>query len=217
MSADIFQKCVDIKVLIDGQQIEKLLAPDNNCYNVPTFADTAEIIFTYKTITVPSTAVEVSYTVTADGRIAVQVHYHGKKGLPELPVFGIRFIMPTKASGYMYEGLSGETYPDRMAGGVQGSYEVKGLPVTPYLVPQDCGMHMQTESVTVYRTNVLDNSFHKCGKNRTYIPVKWKTICFFLSSVYGRRVGKCNASRRTASGKKNGTFYLRRCSRCRRD
>lgn len=158
MSADIFQKCVDIKVLIDGQQIEKLLAPDNNCYNIPTFADTAEIIFTYKTITVPSTTVEVSYTVTADGKIAVQVHYHGKKGLPELPVFGVRFIMPTKASGYMYEGLSGETYPDRMAGGVQGSYEVKGLPVTPYLVPQDCGMHMQTESVTVYRTNVLDNS-----------------------------------------------------------
>ena len=58
-----------------------------------------------------------------------------KEGLPELPVFGMWFIMPTKAVGYCYEGLSGETYPDRMAGGIYGRYEVEGLPVTPYLVP----------------------------------------------------------------------------------
>lgn len=103
---------------------------------------------------------------------------YGKKGLPELPVFGIRFIMPTKASGYMYEGLSGETYPDRMAGGVQGSYEVKGLPVTPYLVPQDCGMHVQTESVTVYRTNVLDNSSTNVEKTGLTFQSSGKPFAF---------------------------------------
>ena len=37
------------------------------------------------------------------------------------------------------------------------TYEVKGLPVTPYLVPQDCGMHMDTQWVKVRRSRVLDN------------------------------------------------------------
>lgn len=36
--------------------------------------------------------------------------------MPELPAFGMRFVMPTKADGFVYEGLSGETYPDRKAG-----------------------------------------------------------------------------------------------------
>ena len=69
----------------------------------------------------------------------------------------MRFIIPTEADGFVYEGLSGETYPDRKAGGVHGIYEVEGLPVTPYLVPQECGMHVDTEWVTVKRSKVLDN------------------------------------------------------------
>lgn len=49
-------------------------------------------------------------------KITVNVSYKGVQGLPELPVFGLRFIMPTLADKYRYEGLSGETYPDCMAG-----------------------------------------------------------------------------------------------------
>ena len=79
----------------------------------------------------------------------MRAHYYGKEGLPELPAFGIRFIIPTEADGFVYEGLSGETYPDRKAGGVHAIYEVEGLPVTPYLVPQECGMHVDTEWVKV--------------------------------------------------------------------
>ena len=45
--------------------------------------------------------------------------------MPELPAFGMRFVMPTKADGFVYEGLSGETYPDRKAGGIHGIYEVE--------------------------------------------------------------------------------------------
>ena len=65
--------------------------------------------------------------------------------------------MPAKAEGYSYEGLSGETYPDRKAGGEKGIFHVEGLPVTPYLVPQDCGMHMDTKWVEIRRRQVLDN------------------------------------------------------------
>ena len=70
----------------------------------------------------------------------------------------MRFIMPTLADSYMYEGLSGETYPDRKAGAVKGVYQVSDLSLTPYLVPQDCGMHMDTDWLEVTRYTSLDNS-----------------------------------------------------------
>ena len=157
MTADMFQKCVDIQVRIDGTKIEKPIAPVNNKYSDKETAERVEVIFTYETLTVPSTQVKVSYLVFADGNVRVRAHYYGKEGMPELPAFGMRFVMPTKADGFVYEGLSGETYPDRKAGGIHGIYEVEGLPVTPYLVPQECGMHMDTEWVTVKRSTVLDN------------------------------------------------------------
>ena len=118
----------------------------------------ADMFLTYETITRPSAQVRVTYEAEGSGVIGVEVHYFGKEGLPELPVFGMRFIMPTCADKFVYEGFSGETYPDRMAGGIPGVYEVKGLPVTPYLVPQDCGMHMNSKWVEIYRSSVLDNS-----------------------------------------------------------
>ena len=139
LAADMFQKCVDVQVQIDGIRIEKPIAPVNNKYSDKETAERVEIVFTYETLTVPSTQVKVLYLVFSDGNVRVRAHYYGKEGLPELPAFGIRFIIPTEADGFVYEGLSGETYPDRKAGGVHGIYEVEGLPVTPYLVPQECG------------------------------------------------------------------------------
>ena len=38
----------------------------------------------------------------------------------------------------------------------EGVYEVKGLPVTPYLVPQDCGMHMDSDWVEICRSTGLN-------------------------------------------------------------
>ena len=113
MTADMFQKCVDIQVRIDGTKIEKPSAPVNNKYSDKETAERVEVIFTYETLTVPSTQVKVSYLVFADGNVRVRAHYYGKEGMPELPAFGMRFVMPTKADGFVYEGLSGETYPDR--------------------------------------------------------------------------------------------------------
>ena len=158
LGADCFIQCVGIMVMIDDQPVTVPLAPANNVYGGDVEAERVTITFVYQTTTVPETQVTVSYEVYAGGDIHVRVHYAGKEGLPELPVFGMRFIMPTCADRYRYEGLSGETYPDRMAGGIPGIYEIEGLPVTPYLVPQDCNVHMQTKWVEVYRSTVQDNS-----------------------------------------------------------
>ena len=130
-AADRFVRCVKVTARMDEQEISMPPAPENNKYNGDETCDRFEISYTYETPTVPVTEVTVSYLVESDGRIHVQVDYLGKRGLPELPVLGLRFLMPTAAEGYTYEGLSGETYPDRMAGGIHGVYEVQGLPVTP--------------------------------------------------------------------------------------
>lgn len=157
-AADRFVRCVKVTARMDEQEISMPPAPENNKYNGDETCDRFEISYTYETSTVPVTEVTVSYLVESDGRIHVQVDYLGKQGLPELPVLGLRFLMPTAAEGYTYEGLSGETYPDRMAGGIPGVYEVQGLPVTPYMVPQDCGMHMQTKWLEIVRKTSLDNT-----------------------------------------------------------
>ena len=158
LAADMFIDCVGGRVLVDGAEIPMPIAPANNIYDGSETADRVSVVYSYQTITVPSTKVEVAYTVNTAAQIKVDVHYYGQEGLPQLPVFGMRFIMPTKAIGYKYEGLSGETYPDRMAGGLPGVYEVKGMPVTKYMVPQDCGMHMGTKWVEIYRNTTKNNA-----------------------------------------------------------
>lgn len=157
LAADMFINCKDIEVLMDGK-MQKPYAPDNNSYGGNVSADEIIVKYTYETVHNPSTTVAVMYTVDVTGKIRVDVHYAGVQGLPELPVFGMRFIMPTLADKYMYQGLSGETYPDRKAGAVEGIYEIKDLSLTPYLVPQECGMHMDTDWVEVSRHTSLNNS-----------------------------------------------------------
>lgn len=155
-AADQFIKCRAMKVIIDNQSQALPIGAANNHFTGNEMATKVTISYTYETVTVPATQVNVDYTITADGKIAVNVAYQGQTDLPSLPVFGMRFVMPTKASHYRYQGLSGETYPDRQRGGKYGIYDIAGLPMTPYLVPQDCGMHMDTEWVEVYRDTVLD-------------------------------------------------------------
>lgn len=164
LGADLYQRLVDRQVVVDGADIELPIAPVNNKYSNQEYAKRIGVTFTFETSTVPSTKAAISYLVETSGKITVTMHYYGKKGLPELPLLGIRFIMPTKAKGFVYEGLSGETYPDRMAGGIPGVYQVEGLPVTPYLVPQDCGVHMDTSWVEITRDSTLNNADRTPGE-----------------------------------------------------
>ena len=158
LAADMFIDCKEIEVITDGKSQGKPCAPDNNKYGGDVLAENIVVKFVYETVTNPRTTVDVIYSVENTGKITVSVSYKGVKGLPQLPVFGLRFIMPTLADKYMYEGLSGETYPDRMAGGVKGVYEINDLSLTPYLVPQECGMRMGTDWLEVTRHTSLNNS-----------------------------------------------------------
>ena len=166
----MFINCVDILLKIDGKEIPLPVMGHNNQYSEDERAGEIEITYIYETVINPPVRVQVTYQVKAGGRIFISVYYNGRKGLPQLPVFGMRFIMPTCADKYVYEGLSGETYPDRKAGGIEGIYEVEGLPVTPYLRPQDCGMHMDTKWVEVYRRRQLSN----CKKDEKQTCIRFE-------------------------------------------
>ncbi len=101
------------------------------------------ITYEYQTCTSPAAKVEVAYTVYPTGAVRVHTHYFGQKGLPELPLFGLRFSVPFLAERVEWQGLSGETYPDRKKGGVFGIWE-SPLEKPDYLVPQEYGCHMET-------------------------------------------------------------------------
>lgn len=156
-AADRYIKCLKTRVFVDGAEITLPVAPENNRYSGRETAAEVSLVYTFETILGKNACVTVKYAVSGQGKILVCVHYKGVEGLPELPVFGLRFLMPTCADGFCYEGLSGETYPDRKQGGIPGIYEVTGMPVTPYLVPQDCGMHVDTRWVEVKRSTALSN------------------------------------------------------------
>lgn len=159
LGADVFHKCIAIDLTVDGHHFEELpIAPDNNRFAEDELAEQVTIRFTYLTATAPATQTTVEYVVEANGQMTINAHYHGRQGLPELPVFGLRMVMPTVATGYQYTGLSNETYPDRMAGGQQGTYQIDGMPLTPYLVPQEMGMHMHTERLIVTRETTQNNA-----------------------------------------------------------
>ena len=178
LAADMFIDCKDVEVITDGVSQGKPVAPENNKYGANVFAENVIVKYIYETITTPMTTIEVTYDVASNGKITVDVLYKGAKGLPELPVFGLRFIMPTLADKYMYEGLSGETYPDRMTGAVKGVYEIKDLSLTPYLVPQECGMRMGTDWLEVTRHTSLNNSRKDNSAQTLRIEKKEDTFAF---------------------------------------
>lgn len=155
--ADFFQTGQVKKVWIDQQPIELPLSPLNNQYTGEEMANEVTVLYEYQLPVQPQTTVEILYQVNSTGQLIVKAHYFGKLGLPELPVFGVRIMIPTLTNRFTYTGLSGETYPDRQQGGQPGTYHVQGLPVTPYLIPQDNGVHMETQVVTLERTTSKNN------------------------------------------------------------
>lgn len=161
LGADMFSQCSKIHLTVDDQKFNKLpIAPSNNQFSNHEYANFVKISFDYKTTTTPETICSITYSIDYNGHATVKMRYIGKKGLPSLPVLGVRFIIPTIATGFEYEGLSSETYPDRKAGAKKGIFRIKGLPVTKYLVPQENGMHMDTDNLIITRNTTLNNADH---------------------------------------------------------
>ena len=128
MAADAFPKA-------EGWQVEEKSSQQ------------VRIRYTFSFPTVPGVSADLTYTVTGSA-LRVDAVYHGVPGAPELPVFGVRMSTLHPAARVCWTGLSGETYPDRCKGAQFGRWtEEPHIPA--YLVPQDCGVHMDTRTLTL--------------------------------------------------------------------
>ncbi len=106
-------------------------------------AEEFKIRFSYIVLDKPETVVAVTYTVTQDATVAVELDYQQVDGLPELQDFGMIFTLPREYSQIAYYGLgASDNYADRQNGarlGIFASDTAKEF--APYLRPQECGNH----------------------------------------------------------------------------
>ena len=128
MAADAFPR-------VEGWQVEE------------KSAERVRIRYAFTFPAVPGVSADITYTVTGRA-LRVDGVYHGAAGAPELPVFGVRMSTLHPAARVCWTGLSGETYPDRYKGASFGRWsETPHIPAYP--VPQDCGVHMGTRTLTL--------------------------------------------------------------------
>ena len=128
-AADAWQRCTDVQIL---ENTEELFS----------------IRYTFGSPAIPGLETDVTYTVNDRGVLWVDVNYWAQKGRPQLPLFGLRFATPEPVEAVRWLGLSGETYPDRKRGGVFGWHQ-EAPHVPAYLVPQECGCHVDTRAVSL--------------------------------------------------------------------
>ena len=114
--------------------------------------DEVSIRYSFTAAVLPGLKTDITYTVTKEGMLDVNVHYFGGADRPQLPVFGVRFPTPVPVETVHWMGLSGETYPDRMKGGTFGLHS-ETPHISPYLVPQECGCHVGTFYTKLVRGN----------------------------------------------------------------
>lgn len=99
--------------------------------------------FTYELATQPAAICSMTYTVTRDGSVKVELDYDKVEGLPEIPDFAMLFTLSAdyaKVRFYGYGPL--DNYADRQRGVKLGIYETTAKDeVEPYLLPQETGNH----------------------------------------------------------------------------
>lgn len=97
----------------------------------------------------------VTYTVTPDGRLKVDLHYEGVEGLPELPLFSMDFKLKKELSNFEYYGYGPEeNYIDRNNGAMLGRFKNTALNnLSKYLIPQECGNRTEVRWVKVTNNN----------------------------------------------------------------
>ena len=134
--------------------------------------DSVVIRYTYGSPAVKGLKTDITYTVTYDGNMLAAVRYYGQKGLPPLALMGFRFSTPVPVEKVEWLGLSGETYPDRKKGGVFGQHEERPH-VPAYLVPQECGCHVDTRIVTLHMADGKLFSFEAADKTFAFSAIPY--------------------------------------------
>ncbi len=128
--------------------------------------DKVTVTYTFEISTDPPAKTEISYTVTPDGKIYVREHFYGKKGLPQLPLFGMRWKLYPENDHFTYYGLGPEeNYPDRDNGARLGIFDgTAAKNLSHYLKPQECGCRMGVRWLEISDKDGKALKFTACGE-----------------------------------------------------
>ena len=125
-------------------------AEEVTCHKV---GNTAEICAKYRVAS--GIVCVLLHKVYADGTIDITEKYPGADKMPEMPCFGLAWKLPVEFSKITWYGKGPEeTYVDRCEGGKIGVYHTTAeAEISGYLIPQECGNHVETRWVTVSDAN----------------------------------------------------------------
>lgn len=95
--------------------------------------------------------VKVSYKVTSNGECYVKASYPGEKGIPQIPLFGMQFIMDKNFEEYSFYGNGPmDNYNDRNFGARLGIFKDTATDnFTGYSIPQACGNRTEVRMLTL--------------------------------------------------------------------
>ena len=113
-----------------------------------------EVIYTYILPALENVKIEVKYLVKETGIIEISGELEGAKGVPNIPEFGMMFVLKNTLKNLVWYGRGlGESYQDRKKGCKIGIYEdVVGKSV-PYLRPQESGNKSDVRYAKIYDNN----------------------------------------------------------------
>ena len=134
-----------------GQWLAATMGQKYVDFSVEEFDEKITLYYTYQLPTVPSTNVKITYEVSGEGIIKVNVKYKGVSGLPELPILGINFKLLAEFNSFSWYGMGPEeNYIDRCEGSKLGIYDSTPIDnLSRYLVPQECGNRTGTRWLVV--------------------------------------------------------------------
>ncbi|MBE6086701.1 MAG: DUF4981 domain-containing protein [Clostridium beijerinckii] len=134
-----------------GQWLAATMGQKYVDFSVEEFDEKITLYYTYQLPTVPSTNVKITYEVSGEGIIKVNVKYEGVSGLPELPVLGMNFKLLAEFNSFSWYGMGPEeNYIDRCEGSKLGIYDSTPIDnLSRYLVPQECGNRTGTRWLVV--------------------------------------------------------------------
>ncbi|MBD7914986.1 DUF4981 domain-containing protein [Clostridium sp. Sa3CUN1] len=124
-------------------------------FNYTESKEEITLVYKFEMPTSIKTTNTVTYTVTPDGNIKVNIHYAGVEGLPELPLYSIDFKLKKELSAFEYYGYGPEeNYIDRNNGAKLGIYEnTAESNMSRYLIPQECGNRTNVRWVKIVDKN----------------------------------------------------------------
>ncbi|WP_238858603.1 glycoside hydrolase family 2 TIM barrel-domain containing protein [Clostridium sp. YIM B02569] len=134
-----------------GQWLAATMGQKYVDFSVEEFDEKITLYYNYQLPTVPSTNVKITYEVSGEGIIKVNVKYKGVSGLPELPILGMNFKLLAEFNSFSWYGMGPEeNYIDRCEGSKLGIYDSTPIDnLSRYLVPQECGNRTGTRWLVV--------------------------------------------------------------------